>query len=116
MADPIELIDALNGTMAEANEALQSLTPLMVAKAEAEYEYRVAKADRIEELREQGYPASIIADLAKGNRYVAAKARARDEANDRYWNRQKELEMRKAEADDIRAQIKREYAAAGWSA
>lgn len=116
MADPIELIDALNGTMAEANEALQSLTPLMVAKAEAEYEYRIAKADRVYELREMGYPASLIDDLAKGTRYVAAKARARDEANDRYWNRQKELQMRLTEAEDIRSQIKREHAAAGWSA
>lgn len=114
MADPIALIDALNGTMAEAQEIVSALTPIAVQKAQAEYEYRVAKADRIEELRKMGYPASLIVDLAKGERHVADKARARDIARDRYWNRQKELQMRQTEADDLRAQIAREYRAAGW--
>lgn len=114
MADGLELVQALEATMAEQQRLVDSLTPLMVAKAQTEYEYRVAKAERMERLREDGYPASVLADIAKGDRLVAAKARSRDEARDRYWNRQKELEMRRDEADDIRAQIQRDYSMAGW--
>lgn len=107
MFDGLDLVGALEETMRQQEAIIESLNALMVAKAQAEYEYRTAKAERMDALRDAGYQAALIADMAKGDPFVADKARARDEANDRYWNRREELQMRRDEASDLRAQIDR---------
>lgn len=79
------------------------------AAAEAEQDYRVALAEKILLLREGGYPATLIGDLARGDKEVAKLKFDRDCAEVVYDNAKEAINVYKRQIDVLREQIEREW-------
>jgi hypothetical protein len=77
--------------------------------AEAERAYRVALAKKILLLREDGFPATLIGDLAKGDDEVARLKLDRDCAEAVYDSSREAINVYKKEIDVLREQIDREW-------
>ena len=82
------------------------------AAAEAEQTYRVALANKILLLREGGLPATLIGDVARGDKDVAALKFERDCAEVVYENAQEAVMVYKKQIDVLREQIEREWSRA----
>lgn len=97
-----------------AAQLVNEMAELRRRQAEAEREYRMAKAARVLELRSQGYPATLIPDLAKGDERISLLAFQRDCAEGLVdANREAEL-LCKKRVDARREQLAREWSQAGW--
>ena len=79
------------------------------AAAEAEQDYRVALAKKILELREASYPATLIGDLARGDKEVARLKFERDCSEVVYDNAKEAVNVYKRQIDVLREQIDREW-------
>lgn len=79
------------------------------AAAEAEQTYRVKLAEKILTLRDNGYPATLIGDLARGDKEVARLKFERDCAEVVYENAQEAINVFKRQIDVLREQIDREW-------
>lgn len=79
------------------------------AAAEAEQTYRVALANKILLLREGGLPATLIGDVARGDKDVARLKFERDCAEVVYDNAQEAVMVYKKQIDVLREQIDREW-------
>lgn len=82
------------------------------AAAEAEQTYRVKLAEKILLLREDKYPATLIGDLARGDREVAQLKFERDCAEVVYDNAKEAVNVFKRQIDVLREQIEREWSRA----
>ena len=76
------VIDEIHGCSQRLSQAADSLFLLAKKKAESEREYRHALALKIMELRDQGLPATLIGDMARGE--LAELLFQRDLAESRY--------------------------------
>ena len=79
------------------------------AAAEAERVYRVALAEKILLLREGGLPATLIGDVARGDKDVARLKFDRDGSQVVYDNAQEAVMVYKKQIDVLREQIDREW-------
>lgn len=79
------------------------------AAAEAEQAYRVALANKILLLRENGLPATLIGDVARGDKDVALLKFERDCSQVVYDNAQEAVMVFKKQIDVLREQIDREW-------
>ena len=79
------------------------------AAAESERAYRVALAAKILELREKSFPATLIPDLARGDKEVAKLKFERDCAEVVYENAQEALLVYRKQIEVLRDQIDREW-------
>lgn len=79
------------------------------AYAEAEQAYRVALAQKILLLRDAGFPATLIGDLARGDREVARLKLERDCAESVYDSAKEAINVYKKQIDVLREQIDREW-------
>lgn len=79
------------------------------AAAEAEQTYRVALAEKILLLREGGLQATLIGDVARGDKDVARLKFDRDCAQVVYENAQEAVMVFKKQIDVLREQIDREW-------
>ena len=77
--------------------------------SEKEQKYRVALAEKILELRDGGYPATLIGDLARGDKTVAKLKFERDCAEVIYDNAREAINTYKKNIDVLREQIEREW-------
>ncbi|MBQ0112057.1 MAG: hypothetical protein KBT03_02910 [Bacteroidales bacterium] len=68
----------INEIQSQLDSALKTLRQNGIALAEAERKYRIAKAKRTLELKEQGYPTTLIPDLTKGTEEIAELCYERD--------------------------------------
>ena len=82
------------------------------AAAEAEQTYRVALANKILLLRENGLPATLIGDVARGDKDVAKLKFGRDCAEVVYDNAREAVNCYKKQIDVLREQIEREWSRA----
>ena len=82
------------------------------AAAEAEKTYRVKLAEKMLELRDQKYPATLIGDLARGDKDVAMLKFERDCAEVVYDNAKEAVNVYKRQIDVLREQIEREWSKA----
>ena len=82
------------------------------AAAEAEREYRVRLAEKILALRDQKLPATLIGDLARGDKDVAMLQFERDCAEVVYDNAREAVNVYKRQIDVLREQIEREWSKA----
>ena len=82
------------------------------ALAEAERAYRVALASKILTLRDGGYPATLIGDLARGDSEVAKLKFDRDCAEVVYDSSREAINVYKKAIDVLREQIDREWRSA----
>lgn len=79
------------------------------AAAESERAYRVALAEKILTLREKGMPATLIGDLARGDKEVAMLKFDRDCSEVVYDNAKEAVNVYKRQIDVLREQIEREW-------
>ena len=79
------------------------------AAAEAERVYRVALAEKMLLLREGGLPATLIGDVARGDKDVARLKFDRDCSQVVYDNAQEAVMVYKKQIDVLREQIEREW-------
>lgn len=100
----------------ELQELLEKLERALVAlprrgrlHAQAEHDYRVAMAKRTLELRSEGYPVGVIADLVRGDDRIAKLRFERDVALTVYEAAQETIRVWKLEATLMEAQISREW-------
>ena len=89
--------------------ALKECKTRGTALAEAEKEYRIRLAEKILLLREQGLPASIVSDVARGDKVVAQLKFERDCAQVVYDNALQAVMAYKKQIDVLREQIEREW-------
>lgn len=82
------------------------------AAAEAEQTYRVALAKKMLELRDAGYPATLVSDLSRGDKEVAKLKFERDCAEVVYDNAKEAVNVYKRQIDVLREQIEREWSKA----
>lgn len=79
------------------------------AAAEAERKYRVKLAERILMLREAKVPATLIGDVARGEKEIAQLKFERDCAQVVYDNAKEAVNVFKRQIDVLREQIEREW-------
>ena len=79
------------------------------AAAEAERKYRVKLAERILMLRENKVPATLIGDVARGEKEIAQLKFERDCAQVVYDNAKEAVNVFKRQIDVLREQIDREW-------
>lgn len=79
------------------------------AAAEAEQKYRVKLAEKILELRDQKLPATLIGDLARGDKEVSKLKLERDIAEVVYENAQEAMLVYRKQIEVLRDQIDREW-------
>lgn len=79
------------------------------AAADAEQTYRVKLAEKILLLREGGLPATLIPDVARGDKDVAKLKFERDCAQVVYDNAREAVLCFKKQIDVLREQIEREW-------
>ena len=92
--------------------ALKECKTRGIASADAEQKYRVALAEKILFLREGGLPATLIGDVARGDRDVARLKFDRDCAEVVYDNAREAVNCYKKQIDVLREQIEREWSRA----
>lgn len=79
------------------------------AYAEAEMKYRIAFAKKILLLKNEGYPATLIGDLCRGDKEIARLRFERDVAEVDLKANQEAIQVYKLKARSLEAQIDREY-------
>lgn len=89
--------------------AVSELRRRGTALAEAERDYRIAKAEAIMREREKGTPATLTADLVKGSKRIAELCFERDCAQVVYDSAREALNAYKLQARLIEGQIQREW-------
>lgn len=104
-----ELIQAILETRSQANDVLESLHQAAIDKAEAEADYRSKLAAEELRLREAGYPATMIRDLARGGDEVCEAQVRRDESEALYEATREELMLRKVEMKLLNDMVNREW-------
>lgn len=92
--------------------ALKECKSRGAAAAEAERVYRIALAEKILLLREGGLPATLIGDVARGDKDVARMKFERDCSQVVYENAQEAVMVYKKQIDVLREQIEREWSKA----
>lgn len=104
-----EYTQSIAETMQQANEALCNLQPAAIDKAEAEADYRSKLAAKELALRDQGFPATLIKDLARGDEEVCKRQIRRDVTEALYDATKEELMLRKVELKLLNDTMNREY-------
>ena len=89
--------------------ALKECKTRGIAAAESEKQYRMALAEKVLNLREQGFPATLIGDTARGDKTVAQLKFERDCAQVVYDNAKEAVLAYKKQIDVLREQIEREW-------
>lgn len=89
--------------------ALKECKTRGAAAAKAEETYRIKLAEKILMLREGGLPATLIGDVARGDRDVARLKLERDCSQVVYENAQEAVNVYKKQIDVLREQIEREW-------
>lgn len=90
-------------------KALSEFSKRGRAYAEAEQSYRVALAQKMLLLRDQGFPATLIGDLARGDKEVARLKLERDCSEAVYDSAREAILVFKKQIDVLREQIDREW-------
>jgi len=77
--------------------------------AQAEYQYHIQKAKTAYRLKDEGIPATMIAQVLKGEREVATLMRERDIAKSRYDATKETINILKLQMRMNDSQINREW-------
>jgi hypothetical protein len=77
--------------------------------AETEADYRSALAQKILQLRAEGFPATIMSDVVRGDREVAKLRLVRDIAKTEYEVANEMLQVLKLQIRVLQAEVEREY-------
>lgn len=113
--DAIDLYSQLDQKTRLLDVAVRELRQRGTAYAQAERDYRVAKAKAILREREKGTAATITLDLVKGDREVSRLCFERDCAEVLYRSALEAIQSTKLQLRLLDAQLTREYGQAGMS-
>ena len=108
MIDGTDYVQALMDTLSEHDRAIAMMRDDGRAYAEAERDYRIALRVEIMRLRDEGMPATITPDLARGESNVAALRFDRDLAKVEWEADRSNCERLKNQAWIVERQIERE--------
>lgn len=107
--DGYELYAELDQKVRMLETAVSELRKRGTALAEAERDYRIAKAEAILREREKGTPATLTADIVKGSKAIAEKCFARDCAQVVYDSAREYINAVKLSIRVLNEQIAREW-------
>lgn len=113
--DAIDLYSQLDQKTRLLDVAVRELRQRGTAYAQAERDYRVAKAKAILREREKGTAATITLDLVKGDQEVSRLCFERDCAEVLYRSALEAIQSTKLQLRLLDAQLTREYGQAGMS-
>lgn len=105
----MDLIQELNDKIKSLDVAIKQLKSRGQKYAESEKDYRVALAQKLLELRENGHPVTIIENIAKGNPDIAKLRLQRDIDETMYKSVLEYLNVVKLQIRVIENQIQREW-------
>ena len=91
------------------DRAVAELKPRGRAKAQTEYEYKMALSKRLTELRARGEPVTHLADIARGMPDIAELRLKRDLACSLYEIAQEAINVQKLKIRIIENQLSREW-------
>ena len=104
-----DLINEIGDLLNMLSKAVTAYARRGEEKSKAEYEYRVALAQKILELRAEGYPATLIPDLARGDKEVAKLKLHRDIAESSHDAAKEAIQQYKIQIKTREAQVQREW-------
>lgn len=104
-----DLISELGAKVEMTDKALRELGARGRAYAQAERDYRVALSQKILEEREKGLPATLIGDICRGNKQIAALKFERDVAETVYKSALEAINVYKLQIRVLENTIEREY-------
>lgn len=102
---PQELMNRLDMCIAALGRGNTSLKTLGLEKAQTERDYKVRQAKEILKLKAEGYPATLIQDLVKGNEEVAELRLKRDIAESSYFVGLEAMNNLRIEIEILRTKI-----------
>lgn len=104
-----DILTEINDNQFALESCLKTLRKNCEANAEAERQYRVKKAEVILKLKSEGYPVTLIPDLAKGDKDVALLDLQRNIAEGIYKANLEAINIYKKKSDDLRMWFEKEY-------
>lgn len=105
----MELYQELDNKTRLLDAAVRELRSRGTALAEAEREYRIAKAKAILEEREKGTPATVTLDIVKGRKDIANLCFKRDCAEVVYKSALEAINSTKLQLRLLESQVQREW-------
>jgi hypothetical protein len=93
-----EIIKEMREVRIRLNVSAKEIFNLAREKAEAERKYKVALRQEILKLKEKGYAATLINDLAKGEEQIAQLRFERDIAKELYMSGLESMKQTRTEA------------------
>lgn len=105
----MEVWNELSDCIKQLKEALEDMPKKIVEYALTEKDYRIAKAKKILELKQEGYPATLIIDLAKGDELIAELCCKRDIAKEMLKTGYEFIEVKRSEQSSLKTMFDKEY-------
>lgn len=105
----MQLYQELDNKTRLLDAAVKELRSRGTALAEAEREYRIAKAKAILEEREKGTPATVTLDIVKGRKDIANLCFKRDCAEVIYKSALEAINSTKLQLRLLESQVQREW-------
>ena len=103
--NPQSLIERLDQCVAALSRGNTQMKTLGLEKAKTERNYKVKQAQMILKLKSEGYPATLIMELAKGNEEVAELRLKRDIAESSYYVGIQAMENLRLEIEILRSKL-----------
>lgn len=107
--DGMQLYQELDNKTRLLDAAVKELRSRGTALAEAERDYRIAKAKAILEEREKGTPATVTLDIVKGRKDIANLCFKRDCAEVVYKSALEAINSTKLQLRLLESQVQREW-------
>lgn len=105
----MQLYQELDNKTRLLDAAVKELRSMGTALAEAERDYRIAKAKAILEEREKGTPATVTLDIVKGRKDIANLCFKRDCAEVVYKSALEAINSTKLQLRLLESQVQREW-------
>lgn len=104
-----DLMQMLRKLSEELDQSIKMLRKNGNAAAEAERDYQSAKNQTILRLKAEGYPATLIVQMVKGEQEVAKKMFDRDIAKVLYDTNKEHINIKKLQLRTVEEQVEREW-------
>lgn len=102
---PVDIMNNLDICIRALGQGNTELKTLGIKKAEAERKYRIALNKEILRLKVDKYPATLIQELARGNKEVADLRLNRDIAESSYYTAISAMDNLKIEIEVLRSKL-----------
>lgn len=104
-----DLVTEIGQKIRMLDTAISELRKRGSAYAQAEKDYKIAQAEKILTLRDEGMPVTIISDVCKGDKVIAQKRFERDVAEVVYRSALEAINSLKLQIKIMDAQLSREW-------